>query len=167
MPYLATRMLEATAHIIAPAVTSLSTVTGQLRMVDYPMTGKYSSLYSFCPSSSRIYMLFLFGILKELNALDAVQRFSCRVCTKRWYMRGDDYLKCVTSTRSSTGLLTQQMHIYCSKLLHRACTSSHPSATSDSHYFSRMLQLFGIVYPNYDILTSPSINMFKRSLMVH
>ena len=45
-------------------------------------------------------------LTKELNALDAAQRFSCRVCTKRWDMRGDDYLKCVTSTRSSTGLLT-------------------------------------------------------------
>jgi len=49
-------------------------------------------------------------LTKELNALDAVQRFSSRVCTKRWDMRGDDYLKCVTSTRSSTGLLTFQMH---------------------------------------------------------
>lgn len=45
MAYLATRMLEATAHTIAPAITT--PLTGQLRMVDYPMTGKYPSLYLF------------------------------------------------------------------------------------------------------------------------
>ena len=45
-------------------------------------------------------------LTKELNALEAVQRFAYRVCTNRWDMRGDNYLKSVTSTRSSMGLWT-------------------------------------------------------------
>lgn len=69
----------------------------------------------------------------------------CNLRAFHCYLRGDDYLKCVTSTRSSTGLL---MNLYCLKLVPTTSQGMHVislfcklrlTLTHSISHFSRML----------------------------
>jgi len=90
-------------------------------------------------------MLWDTHLTRDMNALEAVQRFACMVCTKSWIgvivtccnlwtfhgsLRGDDCL-IVSPVQDHP-----YMHLYCLNLVpttSQACTSFHPFVTSDSH----------------------------------
>jgi len=129
-------------------------------------------------------------LTKDINALEAVQRFACRVCTKSWDMSYSDMLQTMNIPRlSERRRLLKMCHLYKivhgfvdfpnAPLLFKPCTNYYtrhahhltllqPQTHSNAFYFSFFSHAVSIWNSlPYTILTSPSINTFKRNFMIH
>ena len=126
-------------------------------------------------------------LTKDINALEAVQRFACRVCTKSWDMSYSDMLQTMNIPRlSERRRLLKMCHLYKivhgfvdfpnAPLLFKPCTNYYtrhahhltllqPQTHTNAFYFSFFSHAVSIWNSlPYIILTSPSISPLREIL---